>query len=90
MAEALASMKAGEVDAAIIIGGNPVLTAPAGWDIENALSSVEEVIHLSTYNDETSKRASWHLSRAHFLEAWGDGYSLRSPIGYSATNSTAA
>ena len=71
MADALASMKAGEVDLAIIIGGNPVLTAPAGWDLENALSSVEEVIHLSTYNDETSKKASWHLSRAHFLEAWG-------------------
>ena len=76
LASALASMKAGEVDAAIIIGGNPVLTAPAGWDLENALSSVEEVIHLSTYNDETSKKASWHLSRTHFLEAWGDGYSF--------------
>ena len=34
MADALASMKAGEVDAAIIIGGNPVLSAPAGWDVK--------------------------------------------------------
>ena len=39
MADALASMKAGEVDLAIIIGGNPVLTAPAGWDLENAIAS---------------------------------------------------
>lgn len=76
MAEALTNMKAGKIDAVIIIGGNPVFTAPSGWDLENALSSVEEVIHLSTYNDETSKKASWHLSRAHFLEAWGDGYSF--------------
>ena len=75
MAKALASMKAGEVDATIIIGGNPVLTTPAGWDIENALSSVEEVIHLSSYNDETSKKASSSLTSS-FLEAWGDGYSF--------------
>ena len=34
------------------------------------------MIHLSNYNDETTKKASWHLSRAHFLEAWGDGYSF--------------
>ena len=79
-------MKAGEVDAIII--GNPV-PHTSGWDLENALSSVEEVIHLSTYNDETSK-ASWHLSRAHFLEAGGWIFFWWGQVGYSATNSTAA
>jgi molybdopterin-containing oxidoreductase family iron-sulfur binding subunit len=76
MAAAVASMNAGEVDAAIIVGANPVLTAPADWGMEEALSKVGEVIHLSTYNDETGKKSNWHLSRAHFLEAWGDGYSF--------------
>ena len=76
LADTFTSMKAGAVDVAIIIGCNPILTAPSDWDVENALSSVEEVIHLSTYKDETSKKANWHLSRAHFLEAWGDGYSF--------------
>ena len=29
-------------------------------------------IHLSEYADETSLKTTWHLPKAHFLEAWGD------------------
>lgn len=68
-------MAAGNIDTVVMIGVNPVHTAPADLDFENALSNVGTVVNLSDYVDETSKKVNWHVNRAHFLEAWGDGYS---------------
>ena len=68
-------MNAGEVDTLLILGGNPVYNAPADLAFGEALKRVETTIHLSGYRDETSRRCTWHLPRAHFLEAWGDGRS---------------
>lgn len=59
----------------VIIGTNPVLTAPANLNVGGALDTAEAVLHLSDYLDETSQKAKWHVNRAHYLEAWGDGYS---------------
>lgn len=64
-----------EIDTVVIVGGNPVFNAPADLNVGEALSKAEHVLHLSDYYDETSKIASWHINRAHFLESWGDGYS---------------
>jgi len=74
-ADVVAEMKAGNIDTVVMVGVNPVHTAPADLDFENALSNVDTVVDLSDYVDETSKKAAWHVNRAHFLEAWGDGYS---------------
>ena len=68
-------MNAGKVDTLLILGGNPVYNAPADLAFGEALKQVETTIHLSGYRDETSRRCTWHLPRAHFLEAWGDGRS---------------
>jgi Fe-S-cluster-containing dehydrogenase component len=65
-------MAAGAVKTLIILGGNPVYDAPADLDFEAALAKVETSIHLSEYFNETSAKATWHLPRAHYLEAWGD------------------
>jgi molybdopterin-containing oxidoreductase family iron-sulfur binding subunit len=65
----------GEIDTVVLTGTNPVFTAPADLNFSDALSNATEVIHLSDYYDETSKQASWHINRAHFLEAWSDGRS---------------
>jgi MoCo/4Fe-4S cofactor protein with predicted Tat translocation signal len=65
-------LAAGRVGALIIVGGNPVYDAPADLGLDKALSNVKTSIHLHEYYNETSKLASWHLPRAHFLEAWGD------------------
>jgi len=69
-------MNSGTVDTVVMIGTNPVFTAPADLDFAGALDNVATVLHLSDYYDETSKQAGWHVNRAHFLEAWGDGYSF--------------
>lgn len=75
-ADVVAGMKAGNFDAVVIVGSNPALTAPTDLDFNGALGNVGQVIHLGTYVDETAKKASWHVSRSHFLEAWGDGFSF--------------
>ncbi len=74
-ANVVAEMKAGNIDTVVMVGVNPVFTAPADLDFANALSNVETTVSLSDYADETSKKSTWHANRAHFLEAWGDGYS---------------
>ncbi|HKK46320.1 MAG TPA: TAT-variant-translocated molybdopterin oxidoreductase [Balneolaceae bacterium] len=71
----------GDVDAVVMVGNNPAFTAPADLKFGDALSNADQVIHLAQYYNETSKLANWHINRAHFLEAWGDGYS------YSGTRS---
>ncbi|HEX5059576.1 MAG TPA: TAT-variant-translocated molybdopterin oxidoreductase, partial [Kofleriaceae bacterium] len=65
-------MAAGRVPTLIILGGNPVYDAPADLDFATALSKVTSSVHLSEYADETSQKVSWHVPKAHFLEAWGD------------------
>ncbi|SMO55926.1 TAT-variant-translocated molybdopterin oxidoreductase [Fodinibius sediminis] len=65
----------GTIDTVVLVGTNPAFTAPADLNFADALSQAGQVIHLSDYYDETSKLANWHLNRAHFLEAWGDGSS---------------
>ncbi|MEX0609342.1 MAG: TAT-variant-translocated molybdopterin oxidoreductase [Balneolaceae bacterium] len=72
----VSQMKAGTIDTVVMVGTNPVFTAAADLDFENALSNVDTVVNLSSYVDETSKKAHWHVNKAHFLEAWGDGYSF--------------
>ncbi len=68
-------MNVGKVNTLLILGGNPVYNAPVDLAFSKALERVGTTIHLSGYRDETSRRSTWHLPRAHFLEAWGDGRS---------------
>jgi molybdopterin-containing oxidoreductase family iron-sulfur binding subunit len=68
----VAKMHAGEVETLLILGGNPVFDAPADLNFATALKKVKNSIHLGLYDDETSRLCRWHLSQAHFLEAWGD------------------
>ena len=72
MTDLAADMKAGKVSTLLILGGNPAYDAPADTDFANLLKGVASSIHLSLYEDETSKLCKWHLPRAHYLESWGD------------------
>jgi len=65
-------MAAGKVDLLLILGGNPVYTAPADVPFAKALDRVQTRIHLSLYEDETSELCHWQIPEAHFLEAWSD------------------
>ena len=65
-------MSAGIVDLLLILGGNPVYTAPADIAFSQAMDSVPLRVHLSLYEDETSALCHWQIPEAHFLEAWSD------------------
>ena len=65
-------MTAGRVGTLIMIGGNPVYDAPAELAFGTALKNVKTSVHLHEYHNETSLLSTWHVPRAHFLEAWGD------------------
>jgi molybdopterin-containing oxidoreductase family iron-sulfur binding subunit len=67
-----ADMQAGAVTTLLILGGNPVYTAPADVPFAAALNKVPFRAHLSLFADETSALCHWHLPEAHFLEGWSD------------------
>ena len=70
--ELVGEMWAGTVELLLILGGNPVYTAPADLNFAAAMQRVPVRAHLSLYEDETSALCQWHIPEAHFLEAWSD------------------
>ena len=65
-------MSAGQVSTLVVLGGNPVYSAPADLQFAVALSKVANSIHLGAEDDETAAAVSWHVPQAHILESWGD------------------
>ena len=65
-------MHDGTVDLLVIVGGNPVYTAPGDLQFAAAMDRVGLRVHLGLYDDETSALCQWHVPEAHFLEAWSD------------------
>ncbi len=70
--ELVADIKAGAVDTLVIVGGNPVYTAPSDFKFAETLLKVNQRIHIGLYQDETAELCHWHIPEAHYLEAWGD------------------
>ncbi len=75
-----------KVKTLIVLGGNPAYDAPADLEFDKLLPTIETTVHLSEYEDETSKLCTWHVPRTHFLESWGDlrtwdgTYTLAQPL----------
>ncbi|PYJ71879.1 MAG: molybdopterin oxidoreductase [Verrucomicrobia bacterium] len=65
-------MEAGQVKILVMLGGNPVFTAPADLRFAEQLSSVGLRVHLGLYDDETSALCHWHIPETHYLESWSD------------------
>ena len=74
-------MKAGKVDALLILGGNPVYDAPADFDFGPALLNVKLRVHSGLYYDETGELCHWHVPATHYLESWGDARAYDGTIG---------
>ncbi len=72
IADLAAAMRGGQVETLLILGGNPVYDAPVDVGFDRALAGVPTRLHLSLHDNETSRQCTWHLPRAHYLEAWGD------------------
>ena len=66
-------MQAGKVQWLVMLGVNPVYTAPSDANFETLLNSVPVSVHLGMQRDETGSISTWHLNKAHYLESWSDG-----------------
>jgi MoCo/4Fe-4S cofactor protein with predicted Tat translocation signal len=76
----VAAMKSGQVKTLVVLSGNPVFDAPADLDFAAAMAKVPTTIALGHSVDETSSKATWHIPRAHYLEAWGDARAVGGPL----------
>jgi MoCo/4Fe-4S cofactor protein with predicted Tat translocation signal len=70
--ELVGEMNAGAVSLLVILGSNPVYTAPADLKFADAMDKVALRAHLGLYHDETAALCHWHIPEAHFLETWSD------------------
>jgi MoCo/4Fe-4S cofactor protein with predicted Tat translocation signal len=70
--ELVRDMEAALVDLLVIIGGNPVYTAPADLAFAEKMAKVGLRIHLSLHIDETSQLCHWQVPEAYYLESWSD------------------
>ncbi|HET7697278.1 MAG TPA: TAT-variant-translocated molybdopterin oxidoreductase [Vicinamibacterales bacterium] len=66
------AMDAGQVALLVIIGVNPVFTAPADLKFQEKLGKVQLSIAHTMFVDETATLCHWNLPMAHPLESWGD------------------
>lgn len=67
-----AGLNDGSITDLIVIGANPVHTAPGALNFAEAMSNAEFTAHLGTHRDESGSAAMWHIPQTHFLEAWSD------------------
>ncbi len=70
--ELTADLRAGRVELLIILGGNPVYTAPADIGFADAVTRAKTSVRLGLYADETSRVCTWHVPQTHYLEEWSD------------------
>ena len=66
------AMDAGQVEVLVILGSNPVFTAPADLKFRERLAKVPVAISHTLYADETSLVCHWNVPEAHAFESWSD------------------
>jgi MoCo/4Fe-4S cofactor protein with predicted Tat translocation signal len=70
--ELCADMDREKVDTLVMLGVNPIYTAPHDFDFAGKLKRVRHSFHVSSYFDETSSYCEWHIAESHYLETWSD------------------
>ena len=68
----VADMNAGKVKWLVILGVNPMYSAPADLNFKDAFLKVPMTVQLGMYADETGSMTNWQINKAHFLESWSD------------------
>jgi MoCo/4Fe-4S cofactor protein with predicted Tat translocation signal len=78
--ELCADIDAGKVETLLIVGINPVYTAPHDFDFAAKIKfdemkkskPVKNTIYVGSHFDETAELCDWHVAESHYLETWGD------------------
>ena len=72
IAELARAMDGGQVELLLILGGNPVFSAPADLKFAEKLAKVGLAVYHGFYVDDTALLCHWNVPEAHALESWGD------------------
>jgi MoCo/4Fe-4S cofactor protein with predicted Tat translocation signal len=72
MKSLVADMNAGKVQWLVMLGVNPIYSAPSDLHFQDAFKNVPVTAHLGTHADETAVLCNWHINKAHYLESWSD------------------
>jgi MoCo/4Fe-4S cofactor protein with predicted Tat translocation signal len=70
--ELAGDMERGQVQFLMVLGGNPIFTAPADLDFRRKMDRVNLRVHHGLYDDETAELCHWHVPATHSLETWSD------------------
>ena len=65
-------MNAGKVEWLVMLGVNPIYSAPVDLEFAAAFEKVANTAHLGSHVDETGAVSVWHINKAHYLESWSD------------------
>ncbi|MEO6803807.1 MAG: TAT-variant-translocated molybdopterin oxidoreductase [Granulicella sp.] len=68
----VADMNAGKVQWLVMLGVNPIYSAPADLSFPAAFAKVPVTAHLGSHVDETGVESVWHINKVHYLESWSD------------------
>ena len=80
LSELCADIDTGKVETLLILGVNPVYTAPHDFDFASKLKfdsktnskKIKNIIYAGSHFDETAELSDWHVAESHYLETWGD------------------
>ncbi|MBW0000258.1 MAG: TAT-variant-translocated molybdopterin oxidoreductase [Verrucomicrobia bacterium] len=70
--ELVQDLATGAADSVLVLGGNPVFTAPADFKLGDKLGRARFSLYAGLYDDETAACCRWHVPERHFLEGWSD------------------
>jgi MoCo/4Fe-4S cofactor protein with predicted Tat translocation signal len=70
-----------QIKTLIMLGGNPAYNTPVDLNLAEGIKNIENTVHVSSYMDETSSLAKWHLPLSHYLESWSDTQALDGTLG---------
>jgi molybdopterin-containing oxidoreductase family iron-sulfur binding subunit len=65
-------MNAGKVQWLVMLGTNPMYSAPVDFEFAAAFEKVPNTVHLGSHVDETGSISVWHINKSHYLESWSD------------------
>lgn len=72
LADLVNDLNSDAVDMLLIVGANPVYSAPVDLNFKEALKKAKWRAHHGLYRDETAEYCQWHVPATHYLEQWGD------------------
>jgi molybdopterin-containing oxidoreductase family iron-sulfur binding subunit len=65
-------LNSGQVDLLMVLGGNPVYSAPPDLNLRGAIQKARTTVRLGQYTDDTSEVCQWVVPETHPFEAWSD------------------